>query len=242
MQPETAEVIEASAELVPVEPAPPLTLFGTSDYRVALERMAEVATALVDVIEAKHLYAEINGRRHITCEGWTTLGGMLGVVPVVVETRANEDGDGIVARVEARTLDGRVVGAAEGECSRAERRGKSREPFAIRSMAQTRAISRALRAPLGQIVVLAGYQPAGVEELSEEAPKPPERPAEASEAQVAEIAALIRSLGEIDPEEDWPGIARGIAGGSPGADLSAGQAETVIERLRERLEDYNRAG
>jgi hypothetical protein len=237
MQPEAAEVIEASTSLVPVEPAQPLTLFGTSDYRVALERMAEVAGALVDVIEAKHLYAVINGRRHITCEGWTTLGGMLGVVPVVVETRANEDGDGIVARVEARTLDGRVVGAAEGECSRAEARWRKRDPFAIRSMAQTRAISRALRAPLGQIVVLAGYQPAGAEELSEDDPGVIVRLPPASAAQVEEIAALLRSLAEIDPEEDWSVVARSIAGGAPGS-LTQGQAETVIERLRERLEGY----
>ena len=74
--------------------------------------------------------------------------------------------------------------------------GKAASRSPTPSMAQTRAISRALRAPLGQIVVLAGYQPAGVEAMSEEAPKPPERPAEASEAQVAEIAALIRSLGD----------------------------------------------
>jgi hypothetical protein len=127
--------------------------------------MADIATALVDVIEARHLYATIGGRRHITCEGWTTLGGMLGIVPIVVDTRQNDEGDGIVARVEARTLDGRVVGAAEAECSRAERAWRTRDPYAIRSMAQTRAISRALRAPLGQIVVLAGYEASGAEEM-----------------------------------------------------------------------------
>jgi hypothetical protein len=236
-----AELLEPSAELVPVEnPAAPITLFGTSDPRVALERMSEVATALVDVIEAKNLYATINGRRHITCEGWTTLGGMLGIVPVVTETRANEDGDGIVARVEARTLDGRVVGAAEGECSRGESRWKQRDPFAIRSMAQTRAISRALRAPLGQIVVLAGYQPAGAEELVEEPVDVTHQAPPAGRAQVEEIAALLRSLEQIDPERDWRGEARGIAGGSSGGKLSRGQAETVIERLCERLKAATR--
>src|SRR4051812_37277011 len=95
-----------AGELVVVDSAPaPITLFGTSDPRVALERMADVATVLVDVIEKKQLFASINGRRHITAEGWTTLGGMLGIVPVVTETRSNDAGDGIVAHVEARTLD-----------------------------------------------------------------------------------------------------------------------------------------
>jgi hypothetical protein len=57
----------------------------------------------------------------------------------------------------------------------------------------------------------------------------------ASEEQVEEIAALIRSLGRIDAEEDWHAVARGLAGGTPGSPLTRGQAETVIARLRERL-------
>src|SRR4051794_31999780 len=125
-----------------------ITLFGTSDPKVALEKMSEVASVLVDVIKDRKLFARISGHEHITAEGWTTLGAMLGVVPVVCWTNPNETGDGYLARVEARTLDGRVVGAAESECSRAERRWKTADPYAIRSMAQTRAIGRALRAPL----------------------------------------------------------------------------------------------
>ena len=119
----------AESELLPAvidEPPPaPITLFGTSDPRIALERMSEVATVLVDVIKDRKLFARISGHEHITAEGWTTLGGMLGVVPVVVWTKPNETDDGYLARVEARTLDGRVVGAAESECSRAERRWKT---------------------------------------------------------------------------------------------------------------------
>ena len=164
MQPDD-EIVEG--ELLPdvYETPPPITLFGTTDPKVALERMSDVAGALVDVIKDRKLFARISGHEHITAEGWTTLGGMLGIVPVVVWTRPNETGDGYVARVEARTLDGRVVGAAESECSRAERRWKTADPFAIRSMAQTRAIGRALRAPLGQIVVLAGYEARRREEI-----------------------------------------------------------------------------
>jgi hypothetical protein len=229
----------AEAELVPYEHAPaPITLFGTGDPRVALERMADVATALVDVIESKHLYANIGGRRHITCEGWTTLGGMLGVVPVVTETRPNETGDGIVARVEARTLDGRIVGAAEAECSRVERTWKSRDPFALRSMAQTRAISRALRAPLGQIVVLAGYEPASAEEMPADEPArgagkiPPElRP---SAEQIARINDLVHELAALDPETNWVARARALAG-VPGNMLTRTLAGQLIGDLEREL-------
>jgi hypothetical protein len=232
-------------ELERYEPAPaPLTLFGTSDPRVALERMAEIATALIDVIETKKLYATINGRRHITCEGWTTLGGMLGVVPVVTATRPNDTGDGIVAHVEARTLDGRIVGAAEAECSRAERTWKTRDPFTLRSMAQTRAISRALRAPLGQIVVLAGYEPAGAEEIPAEAissteetatesgPIPPDlRP---TSGQAAHAGDLLARLAAIDPETDWAERAREIAG-CPRDHMTVTIMGRVIEQLEKKL-------
>jgi hypothetical protein len=218
------------------------TLFGTSDPRIALERMADIATALVDVIDTKKLYATINGRKHITVEGWTTLGGMLGVVPIVTGTRANDTGDGIVATVEARTLDGRIVGAAEGECSRAESKWKSRDPYAIRSMAQTRAISRALRAPLGQIIVLAGYEatpaeeipaaaPVETAELIDRGPLPPRvRP---STEQTARVLELLAELAAKDPATDWPAHAREIAD-VPNWDLvTAIMADQVIRGLEE---------
>jgi hypothetical protein len=168
---------------------------------------------------------------------------MLGVVPVVTETRANDAGDGIVAHVEARTLDGRIVGAADGECSRAERRWKDRDPFALRSMAQTRGISRALRAPLGQIVVLAGYDPAGAEEMPSESaanvhasgvgPIPPEhRPTSEQHARVVELLTQLR---KADPETDWRARARELAGVSAEM-LTRTIADGLISRLEQLLQ------
>jgi hypothetical protein len=238
-----AEIV--TGELVPIEPASaaPITLFGTSDPRIALERMADIATALVDVIEKKNLFATINGRRHITAEGWTTLGGMVGVVPIVTSTRANDAGDGIVAHVEARTLDGRLVGAADGECSRAESKWKNRDPFAIRSMAQTRGISRALRAPLGQIVVLAGYDPAGLEEMpTETAPTPKNDPGpippahRPSPEQEARVVELLEKLRKQDPDVDWAERARSIAK-VPYDHLTKTTMGAVIDELTAELQE-----
>jgi hypothetical protein len=49
------EVIDGtSTELEPYEPTP-LTLYGTRDPRIALERMHELADALMDVVRAQHL-------------------------------------------------------------------------------------------------------------------------------------------------------------------------------------------
>jgi hypothetical protein len=148
----------------------PVTLFGTTDPRVTIERMAECASALVDVVKSRKLSVRIQGKEHLTVEAWTTLGALVGVYAVIDWTRQNEAEDGYVARATARTLAGQVVGAAEAECSRVERHWRDRDPYAIRSMSQTRAISRALRAPLGQIVVLAGYEATGQEEMPHKPP------------------------------------------------------------------------
>jgi hypothetical protein len=234
------ETIETAGELELYEPRAPATLFHTDDPDLALERMAAIAKTLVDVVDQRKLFATINGRRFVTSEGWTTLGGMCGVHAIVTETRPNETGDGIVARAEARTLAGQVVGAAESECSRAERRWKTAEPYAIRSMAQTRAISRALRAPLGQIVVLAGYEPAGAEEMSADTVEPePDHgkiPAERrpSRDQIARIGELLAALQKRDPAVDWPAEARKLAG-CPGDQLTGTIADILIGELEEEL-------
>jgi len=148
-----------------VDDAARLTLFGTTDPKTTLQRMAECAAALIDVVATRRLSVRIQGKDHLTVEAWTTLGAMVGVYAVVEWTRRNEADDGYLARAVARTLAGQIVGAAECECSRHERNWRNRDAHTLRAMAQTRAISRALRAPLGQIVVLAGYEAASQEEM-----------------------------------------------------------------------------
>jgi hypothetical protein len=233
------EVVDVEAD--DEEPGTALTLFRTNDPKVALARMSEHAKVLVDVVRDRRLSQRIGNREHLLVEAWTTLGGMLGVHPIVAWTRPNETGDGYVARVEARTLDGRVVGAAEAECSRAETTWAKRPPYALRSMAQTRATSRALRAPLGQIVVLAGYEPAGVEEMP--ATPPPARAAarpvdrkSPTKAQAHEIATLIRRLEELAPERDWRVYCRTLVEGSPGG-MSYEAAARVIRELDTHVEE-----
>jgi hypothetical protein len=251
-QPEGAPMNTTSTELAPLEPdemmpaPPPITLFGTTDPRLARERMADLASVLVDVVKDRGLSVRINGKDFLPAEAWTTLGGLLGVVPVVEWTRPNESGDGYVARVEARTLEGRVVGAAESECSRAESRWKTRDAFQLRSMAQTRAIGRALRAPLGMIPVLAGYEATSADEMSVDAREPEPEPAgpipadrQPTEDQKRELRELIERLDELDADTDWLVRCRELAG-VPGPMLTATIAADLIDRLhvlRAQLEE-----
>lgn len=169
-----AEIIH-DAEVIgtELEPVGHGNLFRTEDPVEIIRRASETADALAAVLRDRKLTTNIGGKDHVRVEGWTLLGTMLGVFPVVEWTR--QVPDGWEARVEARTLSGQVVGAAEAECLRTERTWKGRDDYALRSMAQTRAVSKALRGPLGFVVTLAGYEATPAEEMPSEASEPQAR-------------------------------------------------------------------
>jgi len=87
-----AEIVDEqpSVDLVPMTMT--TTRFHTSDPKVALQRMAEIAKEIVSVIESQKLYARISGKKYVTCPGWKTVGGMYGLCPYTVWTRPNESG------------------------------------------------------------------------------------------------------------------------------------------------------
>ncbi len=195
-EPVDAQVVDDGAGTALVE-RPAAGLFRTDDPAEVVVAASKVAGTLRDVLRRQRMVSTIGGREHVLVEGWTTLGSMLGVVPVVVWTRRLADPDGYEARVEARTLDGRVVGAAEAMCSRAERTWKARDDYALRSMAQTRATSKALRGPLGFVVSLAGFEATPGEEMPADRVdrSPYTRPA-TGEQKNAMVGALERLLGD----------------------------------------------
>ena len=159
-----AEVVdEPGTEIEPVEDTS-ATLFKTADPVQVLAEATRTADALADVLKSRNLTTNIQGKQHVQVEGWQTLGAMLGVTPVCVWTRSL--GNGWEARVEARTLDGRTVGAAEAMCTRDEKMWRNRDDYALRSMAQTRAQSKALASPLRFVVTLAGYEGTPAEEMT----------------------------------------------------------------------------
>jgi hypothetical protein len=140
------------------------------------------------------LISRISNRDHVKVEGWTLLGTMLGVFPVCVWTK--ERSDGWEARVEARTLSGAIVGAAEAECLRSEKLWSNRDDYALRSMAQTRATSKALRQPLGFVMSLAGFDPTPAEEAPEKGGPPERRQEGPPPVPVPKTWAKVRELVE----------------------------------------------
>ena len=210
----------------------PANLFGTQNPAEVVARCSEIATALADVLKSKNLAKQIGNRSFVLVEGWTLLGTMLGVFPVVQWTRRAEDG--WEARVEARTLNGQVVGSAEAECLRSENNWKTRDDYALRSMAQTRAVSKALRGPLGFIVTLAGYEATPADEIPE--PSSDGDSDERNQARMAVKYAFKHALehGSIPPgHKSWEEYVRWHIKGRYGADSST---DLTVEQLHELAE------
>jgi hypothetical protein len=227
------------------------TLFRTNDPVQVLEQAERVADALKRMLSAKGLTVDIQGREHVRVEGWTTLGSMLGVVPVVVWSRpipgtertfkrservdgnwreVERHGNDWEARVEARTLDGRIIGAAEATCSRDEGTWEQRDDYALRSMAQTRATSKALRGPLGFVVTLAGYDATPAEEMPRDGADRGSAPRAASEKQLSYVASLA---GKNRPLADAWAQHVGVPLQGP---MSSSQASNLIEGIKSRTQ------
>lgn len=166
-----------------------VSLFGTSDPVEVLTKATAVANALSDVIQQRQLFANISGKSHVLVEGWQLLGSMLGVFPVETYAHEVEPPEGVKGnpkgpwgyevRCEARTREGQIVGAGVARCTRSERAWSGRDDYALISMAQTRATSKALKGPLGFIINLAGYASTPAEEANPKLTKLEEAVAEA---------------------------------------------------------------
>ncbi len=203
-------------------PQPPATLFGTDDPGAVVAAATAAAKPLAEVVDRQRLYATISGRKHVRVEGWSLLGSMLGVFPVTVWTRKLDNG--WEARVEARTKNGEIVGAAEAQCDRSERMWANRDEYALRSMAQTRATSKALRQPLGFVMTLAGFDATPAEEMPREAAHQPD---------IIEAAEIILAPdGDVFPDQREPEPSQFKPPAS--SDRTPGQ-QKMVARLRKKL-------
>jgi hypothetical protein len=238
-----------SSNVVPYERAEEVAevagLFEAANPGAVVRKAAEAASELAAVIEDKKLFTPIGGRKHIRIEGWTLLGSMLGVFPYVVWSRPIDDegmDGGWEARVEVRTRDGQVIGAAEAECMRSEKRWRDADDYAVRSMAQTRAASKALKMPLGFVFAMAGYETTPAEEMPAVVEQPPRpRPAPASDAvgegQRDEIFRLLDELQQLDPGTDWAAWCREYAG-VPFNKMDKIGADRLIAGLMEKVDQF----
>jgi hypothetical protein len=125
-----------------------------------------------EVIYSRPIGEKTTYHVHQVAKKW---GGTKGarVVTETIESDYDVEGQDWESCVEVKTAAGVVVGREEGMCSRSELQWMQKPDPAVKSMASTRAASRAFRASLGWVVAIAGYNPTPAEEMPQPAAAPP---------------------------------------------------------------------
>jgi len=179
-----SEITQYSGGELSLGRSPDTVLAEASLVAKAVDRLVKSRPDLVQVI---------GGRKHPRFELLQIVGSMFRVTARVRETRQLVQPDGWEAIAEAYHVPtGQVIATGEGMCSTDEpdwavrpkyewRNGRREKVGEVpvtshqrRSMAQTRACSKALRLALGWVLGLAGYEATAAEEMSgaEEQPAP----------------------------------------------------------------------
>ena len=143
-------------------------MMGQGDPHAILEQAAAAAKALQEVIANKPKKVIIQGKQYLECEDWQTVARFFGCTARLEWTKPIEFAGavGFEARVEVvRLTDGVVIGAGESMCMNNEQRWNTSPLVHLRSMAQTRAISRALNSVFRWVSVLAGFERTPSEEM-----------------------------------------------------------------------------
>lgn len=168
---EVRELDEPRA-LVPVQPGQ-VIVTDTTPVDM-LERASGIATALAAMVERQKLYTVISGKKYPHVEAWQTIGRMDNVVAREASAPIRHDDGSYEAFVELiRLSDGLVIGSASALCGAAgDIAGKNdwtkRADHHKRSMAVTRATSRAFRLQYAWIMALAGYEPTPADEMPDD--------------------------------------------------------------------------
>ena len=160
-----------------VRPPEALTVSRTPEDMVELA--TRMANALKDIVEKRGLFAVIQGRKFPTVEAWMTIARMDNVVAREARPPVRQGDGSYEAFVELiRLSDGLVIGSASAICgspddepwggtpAKYDREAKPPRPeHQRRSMAVTRATSRAFRQQYSWIMSLAGYEPTPADEM-----------------------------------------------------------------------------
>jgi len=182
VQPETPakpkRVRTPKAAIVPLPPPAELRLgsLAISDPKEMIHRAVGLASALAEIIHAQKdaegkpsLYVMIKGKKFVRVEGWTTLGAMLGVVPIEEYCNALPEGEGKGYKAKVNLIrinDGMQVGGASAICKLTEK-GWDAEDYATHSKAISRATGKAFRLSFAWIMKLAGFEPTPADEVFE---------------------------------------------------------------------------
>ena len=134
-----------------------------------LGNAAWMAKEIKAIIETNDLAKNLGGKKkHVELEAWTTVARIQNEAPHAKYVRAFQDAQGneiIEAHAWVTDATGKTVSEADAFVSTEERNWKGKPFYARASMAQTRAMSKALRLRHSWIMVMAGYEATPAEEM-----------------------------------------------------------------------------
>jgi len=165
---EIVEPEEEVPEAVDEMPLGQVSIYRSMDPIQQLEEAKARARVLVEVVQSQGLSKTFGNstKPHVFVEGWQFLASQFGLVPDIEWTRELDDGAGWEARASLNRLsDGQVIAHADAECRTDENNWKNRPSYAIRSMSQTRAVSKVCRIALSSVMVMAGFNATPAEEM-----------------------------------------------------------------------------
>lgn len=111
----------------------------------------DVADVCRDIV--KQTACTIKQKKYVKIEGWSAIAIAHGCTLSASAIKKEENGFSVIGTVR-RSSDGMILCEAEGYCGRDEYNWKDRDEYALRAMAQTRAMSRAARTAFSHIIVM----------------------------------------------------------------------------------------
>jgi hypothetical protein len=220
---------------------------------IVLEEARKAAAALQSVIANKPKKVIIRGEQYLEYEDWATCGRFYGVTAKIEWSRPVDENcmpidansplipSGFEARAVVVNSSGMEVSAAEALCMRSEEQWADRPIFQLKSMAQTRACSKALRNVLAWVVVLAGYRATPAEEMIGDERGSRSSGGESrkvSEGQGKLIYVLLKKAGHVESAKQKATVIA-IIGRTVEhlTDLTADEASKVIDSLQQAIRD-----
>ena len=187
------------------------------------------ARKLKEIVEQAKLFVELGrGKKYLMVEAWQTIGRAYGYTTKIAWSHQIESGGWEAHAVVVDAL-GAEVGAAEAECgTQGDSPWDTRPSYQQRSMAQTRATSKALRSLLSWVVVLAGYEATPSDEMPREnhSPQPVTKP------QLDRLFTIIKER-DVDDEtvKEYMHATMGV---EHTKDLNREQYDTLVAWVQEQ--------
>jgi hypothetical protein len=142
------------------------------NYTGQLAQYQQISKTLRDFVIKQNLSSTIKGREYINVEGWQFLGSLLGLTAIILRVQDISEGKHIQFRAEAELYNqqNEKIGYCTATCSNREKSKAYFDPYAIESMAQTRAIGKLYRLRLGFVAKMSGFEATPLEEMPQGQP------------------------------------------------------------------------